>query len=112
MLCGLAWHPNLAIKASGLLRISSDLGTAGSDISPERDDDASGESGTVTRALLTVIEAFGPSRVFWGSDFTVQPRSASYRRSSQIISRLPGLARDEVDLIMGGAIAAWLAAPG
>jgi L-fuconolactonase len=60
--------------------------------------------------LRMVVEAFGPERVFWGSDLTRLP--CTYAESvTMFTEELPFLTRSDLDLIMGKALCAWLGWP-
>jgi L-fuconolactonase len=88
----LARFPNIAIKASGL-PTHSELPFPFLD---------------VRQPLEALVQAFGPARVFWGSDLT--RLKCSYREAVEMMSfvvtddRLRGL-------LMGGSLAAWLGWP-
>jgi hypothetical protein len=57
--------------------------------------------------LRAIVEAFGPSRVFWGSDVTRLP--GTYRNCVlHFTEQLPWLDRAALESIMGGALASWL----
>lgn len=60
--------------------------------------------------LRMAVEAFGPERVFWGSDLTRLP--CTYAESvTMFTEELPFLTRSDLDLIMGKALCAWLGWP-
>ena len=57
--------------------------------------------------LRQVIDAFGPQRVFWGSDMTRLP--CSYRQCvTMFTEELPWLSADALSLVMGRALCSWL----
>jgi L-fuconolactonase len=57
--------------------------------------------------LRMVVDAFGPERVFWGSDLTRLP--CTYAEAVTMFTQeLPFLTRDDLDLIMGRGLCAWL----
>jgi predicted TIM-barrel fold metal-dependent hydrolase len=56
-----------------------------------------------TRAL---VEAFGPERVFWGTDMTRLP--CSYTEAVQYLARSGGLTAAQLPLVMGRGILDWL----
>jgi predicted TIM-barrel fold metal-dependent hydrolase len=94
-LLALAQHPNVAVKASA-------LPCAATDAYPYR---------SLHAPIRRVVDAFGPARVFWGSDLTRLP--CSYRQAVTLFTEeLPWLNGAELDLVMGGAIRGWLGWPG
>ncbi|MEW2444474.1 amidohydrolase family protein [Micromonospora marina] len=57
--------------------------------------------------LQQVVDAFGPHRVFWGSDYTRLP--CSYEESLRFVAAaLTGLADEDLDLVLGDALLRWL----
>lgn len=61
--------------------------------------------------LRIAVEAFGPERVFWGSDLTRLP--CTYTESvTMFTEELPFLTRSDLDLVMGRGVCAWLGWPG
>jgi hypothetical protein len=57
--------------------------------------------------IQRVVEAFGPNRVFWGSDFTVFPNP--YADCVKLfLEALTDWGDDHIELVMGRAICAWL----
>ncbi|MBO6782997.1 MAG: amidohydrolase family protein [Alphaproteobacteria bacterium] len=57
--------------------------------------------------LKRVVDAFGPSRVFWGSDLTRLP--CSYRECvTQFTEELDWLTGDDLELVMGRALCDWI----
>jgi predicted TIM-barrel fold metal-dependent hydrolase len=64
----------------------------------------------VHRPLRQVLAAFGPQRVFWGSDWTRLP--CSYRENLALFrDELPFLSGDDRAAVLGGALLAWLGWP-
>lgn len=86
----LAKYPNLAVKASGTPSISQQA-------YPFRD---------LHDALHSVFDAFGPKRMFWGTDLT---RSVcSYQDNITMFSEhLPWLKGEDRDWVMGRAATEW-----
>jgi L-fuconolactonase len=90
-LVALAGLPNVSVKASALPLYSEQ---------PWPFADIAGFAGQV-------IEAFGASRVFWGSDLS--GLRCSYRECrSMLTGGLPGLSADDRALVMGEALLTWL----
>lgn len=93
-LLALARFPNVAVKASAL-PCHSGLGFPFDD---------------VHEPLLRVFDAFGPSRMFWGSDWT--RLSCTYQENMALFAdRLPGLAEADVRAVMGEGLLDWLGWP-
>jgi predicted TIM-barrel fold metal-dependent hydrolase len=90
-LLALARHPNVAAKASALPRYSS-------------------EAYPYPRLhplLRRVFDAYGPKRLFWGTDLTGIP--CTYRQAVALFAEeLPWLAGDDLDWVMGRALCEWL----
>ena len=87
----LARHPNVAVKASALPAYSDES-------YPFHD-----LHGLVER----VVDAFGPERVFWGTDLSRLP--CAYDEAIRLFTQaLPFLAERDIDLIMGRALCDWL----
>ncbi len=89
-LLALAKHPNVAVKATG----------------------APGYSGEsypfpiMQTYLRQIYDAFGPKRMFWGTDITKMP--CSWRECvTMFTEELPWLSEDDKRLIMGDAVCAW-----
>jgi predicted TIM-barrel fold metal-dependent hydrolase len=60
--------------------------------------------------LRRVYDAFGPKRIFWGSDITRLP--GSYRQAVTVITEeMPWLSEENKTWIMGRGICAWLGWP-
>jgi L-fuconolactonase len=57
--------------------------------------------------LRMAVEAFGPDRVFWGSDITRLP--CTYTEAvAMFTDELPFLTRSDLELIMGRGLCTWL----
>jgi predicted TIM-barrel fold metal-dependent hydrolase len=89
-LLALSKHPNVAVKATG----------------------APGYSGesypfpTMLTYLRQIYDAFGPERMFWGTDITKMP--CSWRDCvTMFTEELSWLSEDDKRLIMGDAVCAW-----
>lgn len=90
-LCALAGSPNIAVKASALPYFSNQ---------PYPYADLHG-------IIRNVVEAFGPRRVFWGTDIT--RRGYTYEEAIRLITdALPWLSVADQEQIMGLAICDWL----
>jgi len=90
-LLAIAKRSNVAVKASG---------TAGytSDTYPYR---------WLHPYLRRVYDAFGPRRMFWGTDFTRLP--CTYRQAvTQFTEEIPWLKGDDLEWVMGRGICEWL----
>ena len=62
---------------------------------------------TLQRAIQQVVEAFGPKRTFWGSDVSRLP--CPYIENVHLFAEECAFLSDEdLDWIMGRAIAEWL----
>lgn len=90
-LVGLARFPNVAVKATSLPSNVTD--------------------GYPFRSLHSrverVVDAFGPRRVFWGSDFTRLP--CTYREAvTMFTEELDFLSDDDLEWIMGRGVREWL----
>lgn len=87
-LLGLARHPHVAVKLSGLYAID-----------PEYPHPGAGA------AVAVVLDAFGPHRVAWGSDFSPALSAVTPREAMQLPEWISdGLSVDEVDAILGGTL--------
>jgi predicted TIM-barrel fold metal-dependent hydrolase len=94
-LLALARHPNIAVKATCMPAYATDP-------FPHRG---------LHAPLRAIVDAYGPERVFWGSDVSRLP--GSYRDSVlQWTAHMPWLDGASVEAIMGGALARWLRWPG
>lgn len=81
----MARRENVACKFSGVV---TEVGT---------------ELDTIRRVFDTVLEAFGPKRLMWGSDWPVVTAHMSYGQWRAVVDGLlAGLSPDERDAIMGG----------
>ncbi|MBB4956079.1 putative TIM-barrel fold metal-dependent hydrolase [Agrobacterium vitis] len=90
-LVALARYPNISIKATAVPSMSNQA-------YPFADTFAS---------VKSVYEAFGPRRLFWGSDIT--RLRCSWRDSMTMFTeKLDWLKDADRDLVMGGAITEWL----
>ncbi len=90
-LLALARHANVAVKASALPCWARDA-------YPFR---------SVHGAVEAVVAAYGPRRVFWGSDLTRLP--CTYSECVRLFSEeLPFLGEDDKDWIMGRGVMEWL----
>ncbi|HEY5833064.1 amidohydrolase family protein [Streptomyces sp.] len=93
-LLALAVHPRVAVKASCLPAASAEA-------YPFRD---------IDEPLRRVFDAFGPDRVFWGSDLTRLP--CAYRTCVDHVARLPFLSEKDTERVLGPALLDWLGWPG
>lgn len=90
-LLALAKFPNVAVKATGAPSYSSEP-------YPYRN---------IHGYLHEIYDAFGPNRMFWGTDITRMP--CSWRQCVTVFTEeLPWLSATDKDLIMGQAVCAWL----
>jgi predicted TIM-barrel fold metal-dependent hydrolase len=84
-------HPNVAIKATGAPSYSSGP-------YPFR---------TVHDPLHRMFDAFGPERMFWGTDITRMP--CSWRQCVSLFTEeLPWLKGRDLELVMGEAMRRWI----
>jgi predicted TIM-barrel fold metal-dependent hydrolase len=87
----LAKHPNVAIKATGAPSYSSQP-------YPYRN---------LHDPLRRIYDAFGPTRLFWGTDITRMP--CSWRQCVTLFTEeLPWLRGRDQELVMGRAVCDWL----
>jgi predicted TIM-barrel fold metal-dependent hydrolase len=87
----LAKHPNVAIKATGAPSYSAQA-------YPFRD---------VHDKLRRIFDAFGPARMFWGTDLTRMP--CPYRQCVTLFTEeLPWLTGRDLELVMGRGVCDWL----
>jgi predicted TIM-barrel fold metal-dependent hydrolase len=87
----LAKHPNVAIKATGAPSYSTEA-------YPYRD---------IHDHLRRIHDAFGPARMFWGTDITRMP--CSWRQCvTMFTEELPWLSARDRELVMGRALCTWL----
>jgi len=90
-LVALARRSNVAVKASGMPAYTTD-------IYPYR---------RVHDHLRRTYDAFGPRRMFWGSDLTKLP--CSYRQAvTMFTEEIPWLGGDDLHWVMGRALCDWL----
>ena len=90
-LLALAKHPNVAVKATGAPSYSSEP-------YPYRN---------IHGYLRRIYDAFGPERMFWGTDITRMP--CAWRQCVTLFTEeLPWLSARDKELIMGGALCSWL----
>ena len=90
-LLALARHPNIAVKASSAPGYSSEA-------YPFRN---------FHPYLRAVYDAFGPRRMFWGTDITRMP--CSYRQCiTMFTEELPWLSGADLELVMGRALCDWI----
>lgn len=89
-LVGLARHPNIAVKATGAPGYSSE----GYPFRP------------MHTYLRQIHDAFGPERMFWGTDISKMP--CSWRECVTMFTQeLEWLSDDDRRLILGEALCAW-----
>ena len=94
LLLALAKHPNVAVKASALPCYSTDP-------YPYRN---------LHPIIRQVFDAFGPRRLFWGTDLTRLP--CTYRQAvTMVTEELPFLSAGDQEWVMGKAVCAWLGWP-
>jgi predicted TIM-barrel fold metal-dependent hydrolase len=94
LLLALAKQPNIAVKASA-------LPCASTEPYPYRN---------LHGYVRQVFDAFGPKRVFWGTDLSRLP--CRYRQAiTMFTGELPFLTGDDLEFVMGKAICAWLGWP-
>jgi predicted TIM-barrel fold metal-dependent hydrolase len=90
-LLALAKHPNIAVKATGQAGYAEDS-------YPFR---------SIHPHLRRVYDAFGPTRMFWGTDITRM--SCSWRQCVTLFTEeLPWLTGNDLDLVMGQAFCDWI----
>jgi len=90
-LLALAKHPNVAVKASGAPSYSSEP-------YPYRN---------IHKHLKRIFDAFGPTRMFWGTDITRMP--CSWRQCVTLFTEeLPWLKGRDLELVMGRALCDWI----
>lgn len=92
--CALTKHPNVAVKASGVPSLSAES-------YPYRD---------VHDGMHRLFDAFGPKRMFWGTDLTRMP--CSYRECIDLFTKeMPWLKGDDLEGVMGRGVCEWLGWP-
>jgi L-fuconolactonase len=90
-LLAMAKYPNVSVKASGLPGNSAEA-------YPFRD---------VEVHIRQVYDAYGPRRVFWGTDLTRMP--CTYRQCvSHFTEELSWLHGEDLELVMGRGVCEWL----
>jgi predicted TIM-barrel fold metal-dependent hydrolase len=90
-LLALAKYPNVAVKATGAPSYSSDP-------YPYRN---------IHQYLEQIFDAFGPTRMFWGTDITRMP--CSWRQCVTLFTEeLPWLKERDLELVMGRALCDWI----
>jgi predicted TIM-barrel fold metal-dependent hydrolase len=90
-LLALAKHPNVAVKATGAPSYSSEP-------YPFRN---------IHGYLRQIFDAFGPSRMFWGTDITRMP--CPWRQCVTLFTEeLPWLKGRDLELVMGEALCDWI----
>ena len=90
-LLALAKYPNVAVKATGAPSYSS----------------APYPYRNIHTYIRQLYDAFGPERLFWGTDITRMP--CSWRQCvTMFTEELPWLSASDKDLIMGRALCTWL----
>jgi predicted TIM-barrel fold metal-dependent hydrolase len=90
-LLALAKHPNVAVKSSAL---------------PCYTDEAYPYRGLHPH-IRRVYDAFGPRRMFWGSDQSRSP--VSYRQGIEMFTRhIPWLTAEDKEWIMGRGVCEWI----
>jgi predicted TIM-barrel fold metal-dependent hydrolase len=91
LLIAAAKHPNVALKATGAPSNSRDP-------YPYRD---------IHGHIRQLYDAFGPQRMFWGTDITRMP--CSWKQCvTMFTEELPWLSAQDKELIMGGALCDWI----
>jgi predicted TIM-barrel fold metal-dependent hydrolase len=89
-LLALAKHPNVAVKATGAPGYSSEAYPFP----------------TMQTFVRQIYDAFGPQRMFWGTDITKMP--CSWRQCvTMFTEEMPWLSESDKELIMGQAVCAW-----
>lgn len=92
--CALAQRPNVAVKASGVPSLSRES-------YPFTD---------VHDAMCRLVDAYGPRRVFWGTDLTRMP--CSYRECIDLFTKeISAFSGEDLKWIMGRGVCEWLGWP-
>jgi predicted TIM-barrel fold metal-dependent hydrolase len=89
--CELAKYPNVAVKSSGMPHWSSEA-------FPFAD---------VHGYLRQLFDAFGPKRMFWGTDLT-RMQCTYYECVHMFTDRLPWLKGEDLEWVMGRGVCEWL----
>lgn len=92
--CALARHENVAVKASGIPHWSNE---------PYPFADMHGH-------LRRLFDAFGPKRMFWGTDLTRMP-CTYYECIHMFTDHLPWLRGNDLEWVMGRGVSEWLGWP-
>ncbi len=92
--CALAKHQNIAVKASGMAGLSAEAYPF-ADIHPY---------------IKQLFEAFGPKRMFWGTDLTRMP-CTYYECIHLFTDHLPWLKGEDLEWVMGRGLCEWLGWP-
>jgi L-fuconolactonase len=88
----LAALPNIAVKATSLPHYTTEP-------YPHK---------LVHEPFRKVVDAFGPQRVFWGTDLT-KLKPGTYRQAVTLVTEeMPGLSEDDKAWIMGRGVCRWL----
>ncbi len=91
LLLELAKHPNVAVKASGIPHFATDAYPFPSLHAP----------------LRAAFDAFGPRRMFWGTDMT--KLACGYRQAvTMYTEELPWLKGNDLEWVMGRGLCEWL----
>lgn len=94
-LLALARHPNVVVKAEGVPTLSGQPYPHSNMHAP----------------LRRVYDAFGPDRLFWGSDVT-RLKTTTYKQSVTMFTEaLTWLSDSDKELIMGRALSTWIGWP-
>ena len=63
----------------------------------------------VHRYVRLVYDAFGPQRMFWGSDFSRLPAHATYRQVVEMFTKeMSWLSREDLEWVMGRGVCEWI----
>ena len=92
--CALAKFPNVAVKASGVPSLSNER-YAYRDVQPH---------------MRALFDAFGPQRMFWGTDLTRMP-CTYYECIHLFTEHLPWLKGEDLEWVMGRGVCQWLGWP-
>lgn len=94
-LLAIAKLPNVVVKAEGVPTLSSEPYP----------------HGNLHPYLRQIYDAYGPQRLFWGSDVT-RLKSTSYKQAITLFTEaLPWLSDRDRELIMGRALSTWIGWP-
>ena len=89
-LLALARHPNIAVKATGAPGYSAEAYPFP----------------IMNEYLRQIFDAFGPQRMFWGTDITKMPCTWT-QCVTHFTEELPWLSGDDLDQVMGRAVRKW-----